>query len=76
MNDKFENKNIGYNRVKCPIKWFCKALNKKIVVSKEAVYRKDGWICDCGRFVKGVDVVHKDVLFGKREMVIFKKVDK
>ena len=61
-------------KCKCPVKWFCKALSKWIVVSEEAVYsEKSGWLCDCGIWLKKPDSGHVDMTFGERVFYPFKE---
>ena len=68
---------ISFDRkVRCPVIWYCHALNKTIEVSKEAIYHPVyGWICDCGQWVKEVDPLHSDMKFGKRFRFIRVKGD-
>ncbi len=53
--------------VSVPISWNCLTLERCIVVDIGAVGdSKKGWICDCGKWVKGVDRFHKNFVFGGR----------
>jgi hypothetical protein len=55
-------------KVRCPIHWYCKIHDKEIKVSQEAIYHiRDGWICDCGLWIKKTSYAHKVVLWGFRE---------
>ena len=68
------NKIVFDKKVKCPIKWFCKALNKDIEVSESAVFHPVyGWICDCGQWMKDEDPLHSNVFYGKRLRFIWVK---
>jgi hypothetical protein len=62
-----KNKIAFDKKVLCPIRWHCKALNKTIEVSQDAIFHpKYGWICDCGQWVKETDPLHTNMFFGKR----------
>lgn len=52
--------------VRCPVSWYCKTLDKRVVVSKDAIYF-EGFICDCGSWITKADGFHSDVVYGNRE---------
>lgn len=45
----FRNRSVDdLKSVRCPVKWWCKRLNRFIEVSEDAVYNVDyGFLCDC-----------------------------
>lgn len=73
---EFKDDIIRYKLAKCPIQWYCRALNKIISVSTDAIYHPDGWICECQLLVKCVNPIHKNIVFGYREMIVLKKGSK
>lgn len=72
MPEKFKG-----DMVFVPIKWYCVHLKrvcpydskvrKSVVVFSDAVYNiKYGWICDCGKWVRGNSKYHRVLLWGYR----------
>ena len=53
--------------MKISILWICNKVMRKVAVSKDAIYSFDnGWICDCGNWVKDNDGNHKVIKYGNR----------
>jgi hypothetical protein len=56
--------------VRCPVRWYCKKLDRIIVVSEDAFPDpKYGFICDCGQWVKQADSLHTDFIFDVRVII-------
>ena len=59
---------FNVKKIRCPVKWYCENLDKEIIASEDAVFSDYGWICDCGKFVKGQDKRHNVILYGLRSI--------
>lgn len=57
----------------CPVRWYCKNLDKEVFVSKNAVYSFYGWICECSCWIRSNDKRHIVVLYDLREAFLVKK---
>jgi hypothetical protein len=56
--------------VRCPVQWYCKKLDKIIIVSEDAFpHPKFGFVCDCGQWLKKVDPLHTNFVYGVRVIV-------
>lgn len=48
-----------------PVRWYCDKLRRQIAVDSKSIYL-DGFLCDCGKWVKGSDDKHLILEKGKR----------
>ena len=58
----------------CPVRWRCLSLDQTVTVGPTAAYDiSNGWICDCGKRVKGDDVGHEVLIYGLRDACDYNK---